>query len=94
MLEYQISTSPATIISFDGRIIEIFWMTSRQGGRFHVFQIAKIWIETDKHGAHFLNFNSKYADQILVSGLAISESALAQTQELVLAVQGAMAGYA
>ena len=93
MLEFKISTQPATIISFDGRIIEIFWTTSRQGGRFHVFQIVKIWIETDKHGTHTLNFNSKYVNEILVSGLTTSESALAQAQELVLAVQQAMALY-
>ena len=94
MIEFQFSREPAALISFDGRILELFWATSRQGSRLHVFQIAKIWIETDKHGVHTLNANSRYAGIQLLSGHVISPEALGQMQELILAVQKAMAGFA
>ena len=93
-IEFQFSTEPAALISFDGRILEIFWATSRQSSRVHIFQIAKIWIETDKHGVNTLNATAKYAGIQLFGGHIVSQEALEQTRELIAIVQQAMAQYA
>ena len=94
MVEIQFSTDSAALISFDGRIVELFWAAARQSSRFHVFQIGKIWIDTDKHGVHTLNATSKYAGIQLLGGHVVSQESLGQMQELILAIQQAQTHYA
>ena len=96
MIEIRLSTTSPynnTLITFDGRILEFFSMTSKQSSRYHVFQIASIEILTDKHGKNMLNITSKYANELLLGGADIRDEALAETQALVTAVRQAMALY-
>jgi hypothetical protein len=95
LVEIRLTTDPhnSTILTFDGRVLELFWMTSRQSARYHVFQIAKIELSTDKHGQHSLDITSRYVNQIMLGGQPVRPEVLAETQALVEVVRQAMALY-
>lgn len=94
MIEIRLNTEPTkqTLITFDGHVIEFFYVRSGTSTRFHVAHIAKIEIETN-NGEHFINMTSKYVDTPLLGGFQIRDEALNEMQSLVKAVREAMASY-
>ena len=95
MIEIRLSAEPRdnTLITFDGHILELFSVLSKQSSRFHVFQLASIEIVPDARGKNTLSVKSKYANELLLGGHAIRDEVLAETQALVTAVREAMAAY-
>jgi hypothetical protein len=95
MQEIRLSTesSDNTLITFDGRVVEFFSIISPQSCRIHVFEISNIEIVTDKRGRHTFNINSRYLNDLILSGLTVREEALVEMQTLVASVRAAMALY-
>ncbi|HEX2696265.1 MAG TPA: hypothetical protein VHM28_01065 [Anaerolineales bacterium] len=88
-MEVQLNSGPRKlIVSFGDNVLEYFSLMSAEGSaRYHVGHFKSIEITTDKKGAHTLEV--KLETRMLAS--EVSEQALPKAQELVTAVQKAMA---
>lgn len=85
------SSSTKAILLFDGRVLELFhtlWVGKTL--RYHVANIGAIEIVTDKKGAQTLSVKGKAGGQEIFK---VEAGALADAQQLVAAVQQAMAAY-
>jgi len=92
MIELQLSTKSMSkpILVFDGHIIEFFYDDLREGSRrIHVGHIRSIEIVPVAHGKE--KYSLQIKGEYLLSVTDVSEAALPKAQEMVTAIQLAMA---
>ncbi len=85
----EVVLSPKARAAFDGRVLEVFYFDeSGQTSRFHVAYIGEIGLTTDKKGRHYLDLKTTLGYPWRQD---VDAGNLAQAQQLVAAVQQAMA---
>ena len=77
------------LLTFDGRVLEVFYDMGDKSWRYHVSLITSIQLgPPDKHGMQKLNFKTKEFGERTATEIAPDQ--VGQAQELVAAVQQAM----
>lgn len=89
MIEVRLSNASLQkpILAFDGRVLEVFWVTSNEGSeRYHAGHIQSIQLALNNKGRHILEWKTEF------HGFKeeVSEEALPKAEQLVAEVQKAM----
>jgi hypothetical protein len=85
-----IKVNESFVLTFDGKVMEVFYHGSTASKRMHISQIDDIQLQADKKGNHSLNIKNGVTGMM---GIEINEAAFPQVAQLCADVLKARAEY-